>query len=450
VKYLQTSYHCPVCDVEVHKTKPLLHIRPDRTLQDIVYKIVPGIYHEEVNRRKEFEANQKGKDEPASEETASDSAASKEKEKEKEDLPFDDPVCITLEYFRKTRNRMEKEIFPTRFLRCSSEVTVKVLKKFLIMKFAIPETHITEIIRSDEILDGHLTMKEVCRIYGLYSKPFVDLQYVFLEKNDTVPSVEKPKILEVKRKRIKKRKGNKNLLKKCLGLDNRPRKFKNKGGKKKNLSSSQSSENAEKPEMDPSPPRPFENVEKENLVLSPIPLCANVKKEDLVSSQESRDKIENLSNNHAMEPSLPAKPYQNGEKASSGSLLETHLDNQDGGRVSENEAPVIGKSNDKKFTQFDLAEAFVNGTDSSSTATPIAIPDPARFWPTVDAASGNEMALTSAVNDLNHAQSEVSYDAREMDTSVSNYTNDLCMNHISTDLESSPILHGLGMLLESL
>ena len=28
----------------------------------------------------------------------------------------------------------------------------------------------TEIIRSDEILDGHLTMKEVCRIYGLYSK----------------------------------------------------------------------------------------------------------------------------------------------------------------------------------------------------------------------------------------------------------------------------------------
>lgn len=35
-----------------------------------------------------------------SEESASDSAASKEKEKEKEDLPFDDPVCITLEYFR--------------------------------------------------------------------------------------------------------------------------------------------------------------------------------------------------------------------------------------------------------------------------------------------------------------------------------------------------------------
>ena len=216
------------------------------------------------------------------------------------------------------------------------------------------------------------------------------------------------------------------------------------------MSSSQSSENAEKPELDPSLPRPLENVKKENLVLSPIPLCANIKKEDLVSSQESRDKIENLSDNHAVGPSLPAKPYCSGEKASSESLLGTHLDNQDGVRVSENEAPVVEKSQVKKFTQLDLAEAFMNGTDSSSTATPIAIPDPARLWPTVvDAESGDEMAVTPAVN-LNHEQSEESYRAREMDTSVSNYSNDLCMNHISTDLESSPILHGLGMLLESL
>ena len=33
------------------------------------------------------------------------------------------------------------QIFPTRYLRCPSAVTVNVLKKFLVMKFAIPETH---------------------------------------------------------------------------------------------------------------------------------------------------------------------------------------------------------------------------------------------------------------------------------------------------------------------
>ena len=33
------------------------------------------------------------------------------------------------------------QIFPTRYLRCPSAVTVNVLKKFLAMKFAIPNTH---------------------------------------------------------------------------------------------------------------------------------------------------------------------------------------------------------------------------------------------------------------------------------------------------------------------
>lgn len=276
---------------------------------------------------------------------------------------------------------------------------------------------------------------------SLFLQPFLDLQYVFLEKKETAPSVEKPKILEVKRKRIKKRKGNKGLLKKCLGLDKTPRKFKNKGGKKKDLTSSQSRENAEKPEMEPSQPRPFENAKKENLVLSPIPLCANVKKEDLVSNEESPcgDKVENLSDNHVVEPSLSAKPYHSAEKDSSGSLLDTPLSNQDGGSV-----------NVKKFSQLELGEALVNGIDNSSIATPIGIPDPTRLWPTVDTGSGDEMVVTSAVNDLKHAHSEESYYAREMDTSVSNFTNDMCMNHISTDLESSTIPHGLGMLLESL
>ena len=47
VTYLESSRFCPICDVQVHKTKPLLNIRPDATLQDIVYKVVPGLYRGE-------------------------------------------------------------------------------------------------------------------------------------------------------------------------------------------------------------------------------------------------------------------------------------------------------------------------------------------------------------------------------------------------------------------
>ena len=47
VKYLQTNKYCPVCDVQVHKTKPLLNIRPDKILQEIVYKSVPRLFQSE-------------------------------------------------------------------------------------------------------------------------------------------------------------------------------------------------------------------------------------------------------------------------------------------------------------------------------------------------------------------------------------------------------------------
>ncbi|CAL4179906.1 unnamed protein product, partial [Meganyctiphanes norvegica] len=54
VRYLESSKFCPICDVLVHKTRPLLSIRPDKTLQDIVYKLVPGLYQHEMCRRREF------------------------------------------------------------------------------------------------------------------------------------------------------------------------------------------------------------------------------------------------------------------------------------------------------------------------------------------------------------------------------------------------------------
>ena len=56
VRYLETSKYCPICDVQVHKTRPLLNIRSDKTLQDIVYKLVPGLFKNEMKRRRDFYA----------------------------------------------------------------------------------------------------------------------------------------------------------------------------------------------------------------------------------------------------------------------------------------------------------------------------------------------------------------------------------------------------------
>nr|XP_054767908.1 polycomb complex protein BMI-1-A-like [Lytechinus pictus] len=54
VRYLHTSKQCPVCDTQVHKTRPLLNIRSDKTLQNLVYKLVPSMFKGEMKRRREF------------------------------------------------------------------------------------------------------------------------------------------------------------------------------------------------------------------------------------------------------------------------------------------------------------------------------------------------------------------------------------------------------------
>ncbi|XP_030011646.1 polycomb group RING finger protein 6-like [Sphaeramia orbicularis] len=48
VKHFFHSNRCPTCSIIVHQTQPLYNIRPDRQLQDIVYKMVPLL--EELER----------------------------------------------------------------------------------------------------------------------------------------------------------------------------------------------------------------------------------------------------------------------------------------------------------------------------------------------------------------------------------------------------------------
>ncbi|KAK6642942.1 hypothetical protein RUM43_004444 [Polyplax serrata] len=54
IKYLEKNSFCPICEVQIHKTKPYLNLRLDKALQDVVYKLVPGLYHNEMKRRREF------------------------------------------------------------------------------------------------------------------------------------------------------------------------------------------------------------------------------------------------------------------------------------------------------------------------------------------------------------------------------------------------------------
>uniref|UniRef100_A0A1I8G6A5 RING-type domain-containing protein n=1 Tax=Macrostomum lignano TaxID=282301 RepID=A0A1I8G6A5_9PLAT len=50
VKYLETKNTCPDCGILIHHSHPLHYISLDRTLQDVVYKLVPNLLQRERER----------------------------------------------------------------------------------------------------------------------------------------------------------------------------------------------------------------------------------------------------------------------------------------------------------------------------------------------------------------------------------------------------------------
>lgn len=50
MKFLQTSKYCPLCSTKIHETQPLLNLKLDRVMQDIVYKLVPGLQESKCGR----------------------------------------------------------------------------------------------------------------------------------------------------------------------------------------------------------------------------------------------------------------------------------------------------------------------------------------------------------------------------------------------------------------
>uniref|UniRef100_A0A8D8X2T6 Polycomb group protein Psc n=1 Tax=Cacopsylla melanoneura TaxID=428564 RepID=A0A8D8X2T6_9HEMI len=53
ILHLAQEDYCPRCKVQINNSKPDMYLKPDKTLQDIIYKIVPGLFHSEMKRRRE-------------------------------------------------------------------------------------------------------------------------------------------------------------------------------------------------------------------------------------------------------------------------------------------------------------------------------------------------------------------------------------------------------------
>ncbi|XP_059419742.1 polycomb complex protein BMI-1-B-like [Carassius carassius] len=171
VRYLETSKYCPICDVQVHKTKPLLNIRSDKTLQDIVYKLVPGLFKNEMKRRRDFYAEH-----PVDATNGSNEDRGEVADEDKRIIADDEIISLSIEFFDQNKmirldskdgeeKETTKEVNVKRYLQCPAAMTIMHLRKFLRSKMDIPCTFQIEVMYEDEPLKDYYTLMDIAYIY---------------------------------------------------------------------------------------------------------------------------------------------------------------------------------------------------------------------------------------------------------------------------------------------
>ena len=163
----------------MHKSKPLLNIRPDHTLQDIVYKLVPGCYQNEMRCRREFYSKHP---------EACTQATSPEARGESTESHIyspDESLSLSLEYFNPSKDAKELAMKPLqrRYLRCPAAVTIFHLQKLIRAKYGLTDAHRVDVMYKEEPLCSSYTLMDVMYIYHWRRKVPLHLSYRIFESS---------------------------------------------------------------------------------------------------------------------------------------------------------------------------------------------------------------------------------------------------------------------------
>uniref|UniRef100_A0A8C9XYE5 Polycomb group RING finger protein 1 n=1 Tax=Sander lucioperca TaxID=283035 RepID=A0A8C9XYE5_SANLU len=153
VKYLQTSKYCPMCNIKIHETQPLLNLKLDRVMQDIVFKLVPGLQESEDKRIKEFYQS-RGLErviQPTGDDAVPDAAG----------LPYTSFDHSKAHFYRYDEQCICLTLSPQqKFVRCSVRAEVRHLRKVLCHRLNV-EKHQVQMLFNNESLPDHMTMKRL-------------------------------------------------------------------------------------------------------------------------------------------------------------------------------------------------------------------------------------------------------------------------------------------------
>ncbi|TNM85547.1 hypothetical protein fugu_007818 [Takifugu bimaculatus] len=168
VAFLETNKFCPRCDVQVHKTCPQLSIRADKTLQDIVYKLVPGLFKDEMKRRRDFYAENRELEPGEVVETFN--------------IAEDEIISLSIQFYERSKGSTPDvegdKSNGKRFLQCPAAMSVMHLAKFLRSKMDIPNNYRVEVLYGDEPLKDYYTLMDIAYFYEWRRTGPIPLQYL--------------------------------------------------------------------------------------------------------------------------------------------------------------------------------------------------------------------------------------------------------------------------------
>uniref|UniRef100_A0A8C5GAS3 Polycomb group ring finger 6 n=1 Tax=Gouania willdenowi TaxID=441366 RepID=A0A8C5GAS3_GOUWI len=145
VKYFFYSNRCPTCSIVVHQTQPLYNIRPDRQLQDIVYKMVPFLEHNERELMCKF-YNARALEVPKPELPPPPTAGVIQKPKKDSiprpllTVPSVLDVSLLLDFVGAEEGICNYKPLDRRYVRVSSEATIRHVELFIRKKMELSPT----------------------------------------------------------------------------------------------------------------------------------------------------------------------------------------------------------------------------------------------------------------------------------------------------------------------
>lgn len=190
VKCLQINKCCPQCNLKIHETSPLISLRPDRTMQDIVYKIVPNLYEREEQRRERFYKSRGiAKVQKKQEEFISPPLTSVYDDPIGHQYKYDEQISFCLERYDlpKDTDTYQVPVLIKKFIRCSIRACIYHVKHLLSKKLSILNANEIEIVCNEHILFNKQTLKHVWLSQWM-GKPSPMMLFYKILSNDASPS----------------------------------------------------------------------------------------------------------------------------------------------------------------------------------------------------------------------------------------------------------------------